>query len=227
MRTDGLLAIPDIMADKIPPIDPVTDAIAKTTGETFIDAKGESHIVYRMHFIDLEATMSSANRKPVIDPDTGKQQHRKNSDTGDSYPVWHRPPVFVEEEFILERASAEIRIQRNFRPSEDELATRRNAQLVASFEKTLATEAVKRGLTPEELVNRIMGSLDGDAAQVAAQVQAVGDDNVRIVPVSPGWFNVEVDGQQMSSKSLRKEDAEALADTFRVPAGAGVEEGGY
>ena len=131
--------------------------------------------------------------------------------------------MFVEEEFILERGPAEIRIVRGFRPSEDEIERSEQADMVRSFERGLAQEAVKRGLTAGQLVERVMGALGvGDDEETDPAPSAAGD--VEVVEVSPGWYNVVVDGETKSETNLRERDAEDLADTFRVPVGAGVEE---
>ena len=221
MRTDGLLSIKPIKSDLIPPIDPKTGEPAVPTGEVFRDPHGESHIVYRGSFVDLEATSSLENREPIMNPETGEQLTRK-SDQG-PYKVFHRPTVFVEEEFILERGPAEIRIIRGFRPSEDEVERREQADMVRSFERGLAQEAVKRGLTAGQLVERVMGALGvGDDEETAPAPSVAGD--VEVVEVSPGWYNVVVDGETKSETNLRERDAEDLADTFRVPVGVGAEE---
>ena len=225
MRTADLPGIKQIKSDLIPPTDPQTGESSLPTGEVFRDAHGESHIVYVGHFVDLDATASFENRKPVINPEDGKQLTRKAAEG--PYKVWHRGTVFVEEEFILERGPAEVRISRNFRPSETEVEQAEEAKLVQDFEKGLAKQAVKRGLTPGQLVDRIMGTLKSDPepeTTVPTSSPSPGAGEPEIIDLGSGWHNVKVDGELMSKKSLRIRDAEDLADKFRVPAGVGVEE---
>ena len=104
--------------------------------------------------------------------------------------------------------------------------------MVRSFESGLAQEAVKRGLTAGQLVERVMGALDGGEEQTAPTGSpggggpsgAAGGGDVEVFQVTPGWWNVRVDGRLMSDKNLRERDAQDLGDTFRVQVGAGVEE---
>ena len=221
MRTTNLLQIKGIKADLIPPTDPLTGESAKPTGETFRDAAGNAHIVYRMSFPQLAKTADPENRVSVPDPETGRTLIRKGYEG--RYKVYARPTVFEEEDFILERApSGEVRINRGFRPTPEEQARDREQRLVSEFEANLAREAVKRGLSAGELVSRLLGVLStGDDADAPLEAPS----EVEVYEAAPGWFNVRIDGRKVSEKNLRREAAEELADTFRVSAAATLEPG--
>lgn len=222
MDTSGLLTIKPIKSELIPPVDPETGEQAEPTGEVFKDARGDSHIVYTMSFPDLEAT--TKNKQPVMDLDTGKQQTRKG-DQG-PYLIWHRPTVFSVAEFILERASGEIRIQRDFRPTAGELERAKERRLVAEFESGLAVEATKRGITASELVSRVMGGLEKGLPEpegLEGPTEDVDEALPEIVHVGGGYYNVTLDGKPLSEKNLTKKEAEDLAE-MHGPVAAGPDD---
>ena len=222
MRTSGLLKIPPINADLIPPVDPLTGEPAKATGETWRAADGTPHIVYRMSFPDLEATKDPSNRVAVPNPETGKQLVREGYEG--PYRVWAKPTIFKEEDFILERApSGEVRINRGFRPTEEEQLHEQQQRLVSEYESVLVREAIKRGISPADLVSRLLG--DTPASEVPAPLEAPTDVEVLPVEGAPGWWNVYVDGQKVSEKNLREGAARELAETFDVSAAATTDPG--
>ena len=214
-----------ITPDLIPPIDPVTGDMAVATGEMYRDNAGDAHIVYRSNFYDREKTYAPENRIEMIDPKTGKQKMRKDQDG--NYPVFRNPIRFTERDFILERSpTGEVRMNTDFRPSEREIEDREERRLTRMFESRLAREAVKRGLTAEQLVEQVLGKLQSGDDAPPAPSSAPG--RPAVITTGPGWFNVQVDGKMMSEQNLRKPAAEELAESLGNALGApGEPDGSY
>lgn len=211
-----------IVPDLIPPIDVTTGESARATGETF-----NSHIVYETHVLDREKTYAPENRRKVIDQRTGEQVTRKGRDG--HYPIFKFPMRFTKREFILERSpQGEVRMNFDFRPSEQEVRAREQAKLTGEFGRRLAAEAVRRGVTPEELVASLMDQVTGGGDEDADAPQApAGPGEPTLVKVSPGWWNVQVDGENMSEQNLRKPEAEQLATSLANAVGAPSEPQSY
>lgn len=202
-----------ITPDLIPPRDVVTGELARPTGTTH-----GSLIVYEAHFLDHEKTYHEDNRVAVIDRKTGKQMTRKGEDG--HYPIYRFPMRFTKRPFVLERSpQGEVRMNFHFRPTAEEVEGRRQATLTGEFGQRLAQEAVKRGLTPEQLI----ASLIDDVQDKVEADTAADPGRPALVEVSRGWWQVHVDGQNMNpdGKNLRKPEAEQLAaslvNTFTSP----------
>lgn len=229
MRTAALNKIKPLFKDPIPPIDPVTQAPAVAVG---ITDDGSGRVIYATHILDQKA--SQAAREQVMNPLTGAPVYRKDA-MGELYPVYKRAHVFKPVKITIRRkpnACNKIEIYREPNAVEREADAKKRA--VIEFQQRLAEAATEQGVTPEQMVEQFLATVNRPRAQAEPEVEqptieapSFGEvpawepepndplSGVHVVPVGGGWYNVEVQGQPVSEKTLRKEDAEKLAAEYR------------
>jgi hypothetical protein len=101
---------------------------------------------------------------PDIDPDTGRQRWRKNQNTGEPlYPLFKRKIVMETRDFFLEsQGNGNVGIVEYQQPTPEDLAQRARAQRIADMKDRLAERLVDAGLTADDLIERLGGTVVGE-----------------------------------------------------------------
>ena len=142
MRIDTLQRMRKLRPDMVPP-----------RGAVPIGLHDDGRMIYEMDRRDHAA--SKNNKVQVMGPD-GEPLFRKAAD-GQAYPVMRLKPVTYKAQFVLERShSGAVFINENFRASEDEKQRDQANKIRNDFGELLAQTAVERGLSAEELIERLL-----------------------------------------------------------------------
>ena len=134
----------------------------------------DGRTIYEMDKFDVEATV--ANKKPAIDPDTGKAQWRKHPTTGEKlYPVMTTEAVYSTVRFVLERSPrGHVRMDQNFEGTAEEKALDAKKRKANEFSEKLADLAAERGVDPEDVLAKVMEESEGDPEEAIPYPQHKG-----------------------------------------------------
>lgn len=183
MRADGLSTIKGLRPPVVPPRDPKTGQRAKVVGVT-----EDGDTIYVSHLPDhgrrrearAEKNENGDPKYQRVGPD-GELVFRKDVN-GEVYPVIDVPPFWKEEKFILVSSPRGHVRKRPFRePSEAEKAEAQAREYADQFLDRVKERAIQQGVTPEELVDRLLGG-DGAPAAVEAVPEAEDDDDFQSLP---------------------------------------------
>ncbi len=155
MRVSNLAKIRRLKPELIPPRD------AKPVG-----VHTDGRVIYEMQRLDLQATAS--NKVPEKDPLTGEDAWVKHPTTGEPlYKKMRAQPVYYMSRFVLEGSPAgKVTMNEHFEVTPEEAAADQAARDRQAFGDRLAEIAVERGLSPDDLVTRI---IDGLSAPVLSE----------------------------------------------------------
>lgn len=204
-RTKGIQRLPGLKPDLTPPRG------STPTGRTWKDLHGRVHIIWRGRFVDEEKT--AATKKQATDPVSGRPAFRNGANG--PYRIFEQPkPVRVEREFImwpspLGQASPMF----NFLASEDELRRRALREQSAALREEFFTEAAARGISARDLLQNVLGA--GGLLAPESDDREEEQQLYTMEEVSPGWFQVLENGEPISDRKFRRDEAEQTLALLR------------
>jgi hypothetical protein len=126
-------------------------------GSEIVGTHDDGRIIYEIkNYMDPRAI----KKEPILDGD-GKPMYKKNPTTAEPmYPLFKAVAVYRDIRFVLERSiRGHVRIQEHFEASPEEKAAIQASQDREVFGKDLAGEAVARGISAADLLDRLSGGM--------------------------------------------------------------------
>ena len=179
-------------------------------GAVPVGLHSDGRMIYEMQVRDHEAT--AATREQIKDM-RGEPLYRKDAQ-GNPYPVMAvKKEIKRTSRFVLNRSPAgKVGMQEGFEPSKAELAQDKMAADRNKFTELLAVEATKRGLSPEDLVARLL-----DPIKEAGPGQVLIEEDYPIHRGGNAWILSSGTNFYGNRKGAEKAEKEVSKKSFDAP----------